>query len=281
MDSDEPTEEHAVIDGVAMTMRRAAQRSQQPPVVLVHGGMHGAWMWDDVQKWLSGRGWDSVAVDLLSHGRSRALPTERWLARSLLDSALEIDIACQSFTGNPLPPVVLAWSMGGLAALAHAAGTRRPLTALVLLCPVVPAQFGGAEIPVPVNMDEPVEPFPADIARRIFYDGMSPDRAAQFSAQLQAESPRAVLEATRWTAELDVSGIEVPTLAVSAEHDQLVPAPAVQSLAAAIPGASYIHLRGVGHGVPVNPGWQILMSIVTSWIGLAAAVKGPNAEHSA
>jgi pimeloyl-ACP methyl ester carboxylesterase len=270
MDSHERVAEHAVVDGVAMTTQRARQQSPRPPVVLVHGGMHGAWMWADVQRWLSDRGRDSVAVDLLCHGRSRAIPTEQWLTRSLLDSAFEIDIACQSVADNPLPPVVLAWSMGGLAALAHAAGPHRPLSAVVLLCPVVPAPFGGAEIPIPVTPDELVEPFPADVARRLFYDGMSPDQAAAFSGQLQAESPQAVFEATRWTAKLDVSGIEVPTLAVGAENDQLVPAASVQSLAAAIPGASYIHLRGAGHGVPVNPGWTSVMSIVTSWLSVAA-----------
>ena len=271
--SGQPTTEHAVVDGVSMTTRRAPQPSPRPPVVLVHGGMHGAWIWADAQEWLSDRGWDSVAVDLLSHGQSRALPTEQWLTRSLLDSAFEIDVACQSVAGNPLPPVVMAWSMGGLAALAHAAGRRQRLTAVVLLCPVVPAQFGGAEIPIPVNPDEPVDPFPADVAHRLFYDGLSAGKAAAFSKRLQAESPRAVLEATRWTAELDVSGIEVPTLAIGAENDQLVPPAYVQSLAAAIPGASYIHLRGTGHGVPVNPGWEFLMSMVTSWLSLAATAR--------
>ncbi|HEX6525600.1 MAG TPA: alpha/beta hydrolase [Streptosporangiaceae bacterium] len=278
--SGQPTAGHAVVDGVAMTTRHAPQPSPRPPVVLVHGGMHGAWMWADAQEWLSDRGWDSVAVDLLSHGRSRALPTEQWLTRSLLDSAFEIDVACQSVAGNPLPPVVMAWSMGGLAALAHAAGRRQPLTAVVLLCPVVPTQFGGAEIPIPVNPDEPVDPFPADVAHRLFYDGMSADKAAAFSKQLQAESPRAVLEATRWTAELDVSGIEAPTLAIGAENDELIPPAYVQSLAAAIPGASYIHLRGTGHGVPVNPGWEFLMSTVTSWLSLVATGDGPDAGIS-
>ena len=270
MDSNRPAAEHSVVDGVAMTRQRASQPSPRPPIVLVHGGMHGAWMWTDVQAWLGDRGWDSVAVDLLSHGQSRALPTEQWLSRSLLDSAFEIDVAGQSVMDHPLPPVVLAWSMGGLAALAHAAGTHRTLFALVLLCPVVPAPFGGPEIPIPVTPDEAFGPFPADVAHRLFYDGMPAGRAAAFSERLQAESPQAVLEATRWTAELDVSGIKVPTLAVGAENDQLVPAASVQSLAAAIPGASYLQLRGVGHGVPVNPGWETVLSMVTSWLSFPA-----------
>jgi len=240
--------------------------------------MHGAWIWADIQEWLSDDGWDSVAVDLLSHGRSRVLPTEEWLTRSLLDSVFEIDIACQGVAGNPLPPVVLGWSMGGLATLAYIAGQHGPLTAAVLLCPVVPAQFGGAEIPIPLAMDEPVRPFPPEVAHHLFYDGLPADRAAAFSSQLQPESPRAVFEATRWTAELDVSGVKVPTLAVGAENDQLVPAASVQSLAAAIPSASYMHLQGAGHGVPVNPGWESVMSIATSWVSLTGAKDGPGSR---
>jgi pimeloyl-ACP methyl ester carboxylesterase len=282
MNSDQLTfpktaEEHTVVDGVAMTTRRARERSQRPPIVLVHGGMHGAWVWADIQDWLSERGWDSVAVDLLSHGRSRVLPKEEWVTRSLLDGAFEVDVACQSVADNPFPPIVLAWSMGGLVTLSHAAGTTRPLTALVLMCPATPAQFAPAklvELPIEIDPDEPVAAFPPDIAHFLFYDGMSVERAATFSAQIQAESPRAVVEATQWTASLDISGIEVPTLVVGAENDQLIPVKTVQSLARAIPGASYIHLRGAGHGVPINPGWESLMSMVTSWLALGEGV-GP------
>lgn len=270
MDYEETAAEHTVIGGVALTTRRASLEAGRPPVVLVHGGMHGAWMWADVQRWLSACGWDSVAVDLLSHGRSQALPAERWLTRSLLDSAFEIETACENAASNPLPPVVLAWSMGGLAALAHAAGKARPLTAVVLLSPVVPAPFGGDEIPVPVIPGEPFGPFPPDVAHRLFYDGMSPDKAASFCSLLQAESPQAVIEATRWTAELDVSAIKTPVLAVAAGNDQLVPAASVRSLAAAIPGASYMYLPGAGHGLPVNPGWEHLMAAVTSWLTVVA-----------
>jgi pimeloyl-ACP methyl ester carboxylesterase len=276
MNSDQLTfpktaEEHTVVNGVGMTTRRARERSQRPPVVLVHGGMHAAWVWADVQEWLSERGWDSVAVDLLSHGRSRTLPTEQWVTRSLIDSAFEIDVACASIADNPLPPVVMGWSMGGLATLAHVADTSQPLTAMVLLCPATPAQFkpaGGVEIPLEIRHDEPVPAFPPEVAHFLFYDGMSVEKAATFSSRLQPESPRAVVEATQWTAALDISGIEVPTLIVGAENDQLIPVKTVQSLARTIPGASYIHLRGAGHGVPINPGWESVMSMVTSWLAL-------------
>ena len=27
------------------------------------GGMHGAWVWADIQDWLAGRGWRSAAFD--------------------------------------------------------------------------------------------------------------------------------------------------------------------------------------------------------------------------
>jgi pimeloyl-ACP methyl ester carboxylesterase len=277
INSHKAAEEHTVVDGVAMTTRRARERSQRPPVVLVHGGMHGAWIWADVQEWLSERGWDSVAVDLLSHGESETLPIDQWASRSLIDSAFEVDVACASVADNPLPPVIVAWSMGGLATLAHVAGTSRPLTAMVLLCPATPSQFGpegGVELPLEIHPDEPVPAFPPEVAHFLFYDGMSVEKAATFSSRLQPESPRAVIEATQWTASLDISGIEVPTLIFGAENDQVIPVKTVQSLARAIPDASYIHLRGAGHGVPINPGWESVMSIVMSWLALGEGV-GP------
>jgi pimeloyl-ACP methyl ester carboxylesterase len=260
-----------LVDGVALYPRRPAPPAGRPPIVLAHGGMHGAWVWAQTQDWLAQHGWRSVAFDFLSHGRSRVLPEDEWLSRSLTDVAFESDVACASVADAPLPPVLLGWSMGGLSALAHAATRDRPLSALVLLCPVVPAPFGTEAIPLPRPVD-PCVPFPAfpfEVAHQLFYDGMTVDQARPFAERLQAESPRAVIEATQWTGVVDVTKIHVPTLAIGAENDRLVPPGYVRALADALPEASFVQLPGVGHGTPVNPRWPTLISMVTQWLDLA------------
>jgi pimeloyl-ACP methyl ester carboxylesterase len=266
-----------IVDGVALYPRRPAQSAHRPPIVLAHGGMHGAWVWADMQEWLAQRGWRSVAFDFLSHGRSRALPEHEWVSRSLTEGAFEIDVACASVADAPLPPVVLGWSMGGLSVLAHAATSDRPLSALVLLCPVVPAPFGAAAIPLPVPVDPgvPFPAFPPEVARALFYDGLTLDEAAPLAGRLQAESPRAVIEATQWTGVVDVTRIHVPTLAIGAENDRMVPSDYVHALADALPAASFVYLPGAGHGTPVNPGWPTLISLITDWLDLVAVPMAP------
>jgi pimeloyl-ACP methyl ester carboxylesterase len=255
-----------LVDGIALVERGpAADLSQRPPLVLVHGGAHGAWVWADTQGWLADRGWRSVAFDWLSHGNSRKLPKDEWVRRGLTEIAEDIEVACASVEDAGLPPVVVAHSMGGLSALAYAAAAPRPLHALVLLTPVVPSRFGGDPIPLPVEESEPFGPFPPELARQMFYDRVDDEQAARYWDKLQAESPAAVLQATQWTADVDVSTISVPALVVAAEKDMLVPAPLVIALGKAL-GARVLELPGVGHGVELNPGWETLMTDITGWL---------------
>jgi pimeloyl-ACP methyl ester carboxylesterase len=239
--------------------------------------MHGAWAWSDIQDWLAVRGWRSVALDWLSHGNSRKLPVDEWMRRGLTEVAEEIEVACASVTDGGVPPVVIGHSMGGLAALAYAAPPR-PLSALVLLAPVVPSQFGGEPIAVPVDMSRPFGPFPPDVARQMFYDSVDDEHAGRYWRKLQAESPTAVMQATRWTADVDVSAVSAPAFVVAAEKDMLVPAPLVVALGKAM-GARVLELPGAGHGLALNPGWDALMAEVTAW--LESVANGRGASRSA
>ena len=200
---------------------------------------------------------DAVACSGLSSGSG-------WLRRGLPEVACEIEVACASVADAGAPPVVMGHSMGGLAALAYAAAGHA-LSALVLLTPVVPKPFGGEPIGLPVNASGPFGSFPPDVARELFFDGVEAEQAAQYAARLQVESPTAVWQATRWTAEVDVSKIQVSTLVVAAERDRLVPPPYVAALAEAM-HARLLVLPGVGHGVELNPGWEGLLAEIVPWI---------------
>ena len=105
------------------------------------------------------------------------------------------------------------------------------------------------------------------MAHELFFDGLSEDEAGRWSARLQAESPTAVDEATRFTARVDLARLSVPVLALGAERDRLVDPNAVRALAQSIAG-DYVQLPG-GHGIPVNPGWPHVLTMITAWIELA------------
>lgn len=267
MDRDSIIRTERVVDGVALVdVRTPLVGSRPTPLVMVHGGCHGAWCWATLQTWFAERGWNSVAVDWLSHGRSTRLDPREWLRRGIPEVRHEIEIACAAATEDGGgAPVVVGHSMGGLATLAYAATTTRELAAIALLTPVVPRQFGGAAVELDIDPDQPWGPPPPDVARQLFYAGLDDAAAAACYARLQPESPAAVWQATRWTAEVDVSAVRVPALVVAAEDDRLVPADYVLALAAAM-GAEQIRLPGVGHGVTLDPGWPQLCLRIESWL---------------
>lgn len=113
---------HAVLAGEAA----------RAPIVLVHGAANSAAVWRPWQVELAARGWSSWALDLRGHGSSPSVDLARTTMADYADdvAALVVELA--------RPPVVVGWSMGGLAALMAAA--RLGTAAFVGLAPSPPAR---------------------------------------------------------------------------------------------------------------------------------------------
>lgn len=221
--------------------------------MMVHGGCHAAWCWAGMQQWFARRGWRSSALDWFSHGASARLAHQEWLDRDVAAVRQEVGIVCEAVAEETgLAPVVVAHSMGGLAALAYATLDAPRLAALVLLAPVLPAGHVDAPVEVPVDPEEPWGPPPPEAARQLFYSGVDDADAELHFSRLQSESPAAVWQATRWTAELPTDELTVPALAFGAEQDMLVPPAGVQHLAESM-GADYVLLPATGHGLTLDP----------------------------
>jgi pimeloyl-ACP methyl ester carboxylesterase len=91
------------------------------------------------------------------------------------------------------PPVLIAHSMGGLAAQLYASADE--VGALVLLTPVVPSNVGATPIESPIgDMDAPWRPPPPDVARQMFFQGLDDMQAAHFK---RAPRPRIALAGLR------------------------------------------------------------------------------------
>ncbi|MGH3492843.1 MAG: alpha/beta hydrolase [Sciscionella sp.] len=230
-------------------------------MLLVHGGTQGSWAWERIAPHLAEDGWYTVCLNWFGHHGSAQLPGPERLSRSILDVTQEIGIVA---SGLARPPVLVGHSMGGLAALAYAAS--HPVAALVLLTPVVPRGFAGRSIPVPVDPDAPWRPPDAQVDA-LFWDEVDPADAARYRALIAPESPRAVLEATRWwlDVDVDVDAVTVPTFMVASASDLLVPAPYVESLAARMGARCRTLVGRGGHGVPLNPVWRDVADEMIQW----------------
>lgn len=93
---------------------------------------------------------------------------------------------------------------------------------------------------------------------------MTDDESRRYTSLLVPESPRAVLEATRWLCEVNTSEVQAPTLVIAAGADALIPAE-VRSLAEAL-SATFVMFEGEGHGIIVNPVWREVAIRTIEWL---------------
>jgi len=155
---------------------------------LVHGGWHGAWCWDRVAPLLRERGHEVVAPDLPSDDTELGLE----------DYADTIERA----VGDADDVILVPHSLGGL--VGPVVARRRPLTALVYLCGLVPEpglsfgeQVSAADEPILTiaggrEMDEQGRshwPDP-DATARIMYSDLDPEDARWAFERLRPQAQR-------------------------------------------------------------------------------------------
>lgn len=229
-----------VVDGVAVQHHQPATPNGKPSIVMVHGGMHGAWVFERYAPYFAGLGWDVHVLDWYNHGGSAAQAQNLFIKRSILDLNREI----QSVTRGLSAYHLLGHSMGGLAALF--CGTFLPARTLVLISPVVPTQVGATTVPIPVDLSKLFQVPPFADAKGYFYQTMSDAEAQPHYARLQPESSQAVWEASRWTVSVDLSRVTMPILCIGAGSDTIVPAQYVQQLSTMLIDGEYAQFA-VGH----------------------------------
>ena len=219
-----------------------AMPSRQAAAVLVHGGGHAKWSFEQHARVLSEGGYEVHALDWFNHGDSPRLPEDQFLRRGIDDVAREeLSYVVERLSR---PPIIIAHSMGAMAALLYA--VSNPVERLVLLTPVVPSSVGADPIDIDVDLTKPFGPVPYDVARLLFFPTLDEDLARMYYDLLEPESPRAVWQATRWTIDVDLQAVTAPTLVFATELDVLTPPAAVAGLAELM-GAPYELIPAIGH----------------------------------
>ena len=99
---------------------------------------------------------------------------------------------------------------------------------------------------------------------------VSAQEAQRYTSLLSAESPQAVLEATRWLCEIDTRHVDAPALIFAVRADPLVPLKGIHALAEAI-GATIVTLENTGHGIPLNPVWANVTAQIDPWLRATTA----------
>jgi pimeloyl-ACP methyl ester carboxylesterase len=109
------------------------RRSRRKPLYLLHGELGGSWLWHRFLGYFAPRGWEGHALNLRGHYWSETADFAE------LDMNSYIEDALAGGEGLPRPPIVVGHGLGGLLAMRFAAA--RPISALVLISPALPAQL--------------------------------------------------------------------------------------------------------------------------------------------
>lgn len=251
------------IKGVSVAKYSPAKRTKKPPIIMVHGGQHGKWAWQNWATFFSRAGYEVHALDWYNHGGSARLPEQEFIKRSIVDVAhSEIRTVVRHLDRKP---ILVGHSMGGLASAVYAA--EAPIEKLVLLTPVMPSVVKPDPVPLPVDMTKPVPVFPYEQAKQLFFTTLSDREARRAYARLVPESPQAVWEATRWTVDVNLSAIKAQKLLFATELDPLTPAEPEERYAKML-GAEYKFVPGIGHSdiLLKDPEWQRAAQHTLSWL---------------
>jgi pimeloyl-ACP methyl ester carboxylesterase len=202
--------------------------------------------------YLAHRGWECHVLDLRAHDggiAARGAAVGEYVAR---------------LTG---PAVLVGHDAGALVALATA--VRRPVAAVVLLAPLVPASASVRALTLrplalPALLLGRRVPPPTGPARRMLLSGLTAAGQESTGATLAPESAAAVLDVARGRVDPAPVGA-VPGLLAWGTRDPLLPGSAAVALAADV-GVADRRLPDEGHWLLGGAGWQRTVGLVHRWV---------------
>lgn len=241
--------------------------TSRPPLLFVHGVMHGAWCWEE--HWIPSavdRGWPCHAVEL--HQQRRAEEDDEGDRRWTLGD-MRSDIA-SAIDQLDEPPVIIGHSTGARLALAVLAdGLAR---AGVLLAPI-PSR-GNYKFPLHV-----LRRHPSDLVRLAMLRPLPPRRDYLFSERLSDHDaatyirrldPAAVRTQLEFGLPRRIPEIDVPLLVLGAEDDRLIDPVDVVRTARRL-GTRARMFRDMGHSMMLDAGWRAPLEVMLHWLDESSA----------
>jgi non-heme chloroperoxidase len=249
--------------------RQPAGAAPRTPLLFLHGAYVGAWCWDEhFLPWFAERGFPCYALSLRGHGASGG--RERLHQFGIGDY---VDDLARAVGEIGEPPVLVGHSMGSLVVQKYL--ERASARAVVHVCPVPP--FGLLPSTVSLAFGRPGffseinalagghSASRAALAEALFSGPVEAGRIDRHYARMQAESRRALMDMTLWGLPQLWRMARVESLVLGAEHDALI-APSLAQSAAAMLGAEYRLLEGLGHAVMLETEWRSGAQAILDWL---------------
>lgn len=229
---------------------------QGPPLVMVHGGSHGWWAFEQWQPLFAERGWTSFALSVRNHSDSDSVPLHEYLKLKVADYVEDLLTVIQ-WIGET--PVLLGHSMGGIVVqkAAETVSTR----ALVLVAPVPPGQMGALRPRLPE--DKTVLPNCGSV-RRLWFHSIDDKTLESVCERLVPESPSVMNDYGNGKLAVDVTAFRFPVLVVGGENDRSG-LPSAQAVADFF-GGDHLLLPHCGHEVMLEAKSRQAATAIDTWL---------------
>jgi pimeloyl-ACP methyl ester carboxylesterase len=266
---------------------RSGRTSQQnnPPVVMIHGGFSGPWVWDDFAARFRSAGHAVETPALRFHGPQK--PSPALATTSLVDYAADLEALIASMK---TPPILIGHSMGGL--LVQMLAARQEIAAAILLAPSAPwgvppstlFEIGMAQsLMLRVGYWSTILEPNFDIAAAHSLDRCPRDQRDRLFKRFVPESGRATFEVLHWgldmgrASEVDVRKVRSPLLFLTGGADRISPPGTVKRTAALYGDRAHCEvIPGMSHWLIGEPGWEQVCDRALSWI--ASPICAPRGQ---
>ncbi|HQR04082.1 MAG TPA: alpha/beta fold hydrolase [Rhodocyclaceae bacterium] len=228
-------------------------------MLLVHGGLHGAWCWSKLVPLLQARGHEISAIDLPGLGND-STPAETTTLDDYGDAVVK---GARSMGGNV---IVIAHSLGGMAISNGVEKAPELFAKLVYLAAILLAdgeRISAAGVDIDSLPDVPVSPvLPRELCEQMFYNGCEKSDIDEAMRRLrpQAMAPMTAtmhVTAERWG--------RLPRYYIACERDQALAIGRQREMIARLPVKKAITLDS-GH----SPFFSIPQSLATVLDEIAA-----------
>ena len=250
-----------------------ADAAHPTPLVLVHGAFVGAWCWAPYfLDFFAEQGFSVIAPSLRGHGQSEG---RRMLNHSgIADYVADLRRVVAELTGPA--PIFIGHSMGALVVQRYLESA--PASGVVLMAPV-PAH-GLAPSSLRMMMSDPLlftefglmQAFGTgamnpDIGQRaVFSARLSIEQVNEYSARIQQESQRALLEMNLnpWPRPWRVETTP-PMLVMAGSEDALFTPNEIGATARAW-DADWLEIEDIAHAMMLEPNWHTAADAINRWL---------------
>lgn len=200
-----------IVNGLFVREFPAPDESGADPILMIHGGYHGWWAFEEWLPLFASWGWPSYALSVRNHKDSYSMTDREFLKLTLADYVADV-LEVLKWLGKR--PILFGHSMGGV--IAQKVAEKTPLAALVLVGPVGPGQLGPMRDRLPTGRPILHDP---ETARRLWFHNVDDERFKAIYARLVGESPSVLNEYGREQTFVDRDKIHCPILVLAGQHD--------------------------------------------------------------